>query len=216
MAIAYDTTSGANPANGTSFTHAHTCTGTNPHLTVWIMMGNASDVVTGVTYGGVAMTRRVALSRGGGTGYLFGYTLTNASTGANNVVASASATMTGIIVYATSHTEADFDSANSKTTIGSTSFNIPTTVVASNSWLLAGVQDNAGNSTAGSGTVKRSALSAGFGQQCYDSNGTVGTGSQSLNMNNAGSASWDGVIISIKPYVAPVVARPYFTLLDVA
>lgn len=207
MAIARDSHTGVNPANGTSFTQSHTCTGSNLFLTVWLIIGNSSDIVTGITYNGISMTRAKAhLNVSVSGGYLYCYVLANPSTGANNVVVSASTTMTSIICYIQSYTGVrqsnttdSFAEGNKPT---STTFSISTSVVASGCWLVCGTRDDSGNSSAGSGTTKISSLSAGFGQQLWDSNGTVSTGTQSLNMSNASSGTnWDGIIISIAPYV---------------
>lgn len=207
MAIARDAQTGVNPANGTSFTQAHTCTGSDRLITVWVMIGNVTDIVTGITYNGVSMTRAKAHLRAvGGAGYHFCYILHAPATGANNVVVSASTTMTGIVCYIESYTgvnqSSTADSTNENNTAASSTFTMTTTVVASNCWLVGNTQDDAGNATAGSGTSKISTLNAGFGQQLWDSNGTVGTGSQSLNMNNGAGTSWDGIIISIAPAAA--------------
>lgn len=205
MAIAFDVNSGSNPSNGTTFNHTHTCTGSNITLKVMFSTGEASDIVTSVTYNGVAMTRADTLQRTvGGTGRLYAYALEGAPTGTHDVTVNASTTMTNILCYADSYTGAGaVDSHNTKNQATTTSFSISTTVVASNCWLTAFTQDDNGGSSAGVGTVKRSTLNAGFGQQSWDSNGTVGTGSQSLAMSNGSSSNWNGIILSIAPYVAP-------------
>jgi hypothetical protein len=83
-------------------------------------------------------------------------------------------------------------------------FTMSTTVVAANSWLVGCPTSDAGTfSTAGSGTTYRGSA-AGNIQQA-DSNGVVGTGSQSLNWTtNATPTNFEGHILSLAPAVSAV------------
>lgn len=85
MAIAFDASSGGS-SSGTSTTVSHTCSGTNLILFAYVFA--TSDICTGVTYDGTAMTlvTKVAVSTLNYEVYLF-YLLTP-STGAHNIVAS--------------------------------------------------------------------------------------------------------------------------------
>jgi len=80
-------------------------------------------------------------------------------------------------------------------------FTISTTVVAANSWIVSMARDYiSGAHTAGTGTTLRQ---AGIGASTGDSNGTVGTGSQSMGwVPNSAGEDTAGFIVSIDPSVA--------------
>lgn len=91
MAIVQDTTSYSS-ATSTSLTYAHTCTGSNLILLVAVVAVTASDVITGVTYNGVSMTK-IAGQLYGGVAYQYLYYLVAPSTGANNIIVSSSSSV---------------------------------------------------------------------------------------------------------------------------
>ena len=78
MAIAFDAAATGVQTFGTGLTYSHTCTGTDRALFVMVA---ASQTVSSVTYGGVAMT----LISGSGTGLVLAGLL-NAASGANDIV----------------------------------------------------------------------------------------------------------------------------------
>lgn len=84
MAILIDAVSSGN-TTGTSLTFSHTCSGNKRILWVGITAGS-SDVVSGVTYDGVAMSRKNIRNNGNSTSYL--YYLVAPNTGAHDVVVS--------------------------------------------------------------------------------------------------------------------------------
>lgn len=86
MAIALDTTS-TGSGTGTSLTVSHTVSGNNRLLVVGIGAG-AADIVTGVTYNGVAMTRANERNNGNSTAYM--YYLIAPALGVHNIVVSTS------------------------------------------------------------------------------------------------------------------------------
>lgn len=81
----------ANP--GTSLTYAHTTAGANKMLFVAIYTAGASDVVTGVTYNGVAMSRLDAQIGGSSAFYTYLYGLIAPAAGANNIIISSSSSV---------------------------------------------------------------------------------------------------------------------------
>lgn len=91
MPIALDTSVNGGTASATSLTFAHTCTGTN--LMLFVAVQSDSDGITGVTYNGVPMSRVTKNTTGNSTGILYIYSLFNPTTGANNVIISASSSM---------------------------------------------------------------------------------------------------------------------------
>lgn len=86
-----------------------------------------------------------------------------------------------------------------------------TTVVASGCWLVMAASGESGSTGAGTGATLRAG--DGFGgniNAIMDSNGTVGTGSQSLQATSAGNIAWN--IISIAPAAgASTFAPPPFS-----
>ncbi len=189
FAIAIDTSvNGGSVAPGTSLTWSHTCTGSNLLLSVGLWVDStATDVVTGITYNSVAMTRanRATID-------IFNqvlYYLVAPDTGAHNVVGSfsSSSVVGGSASYSGCAQTGQPDAQNTNTAaVGSTSITTTVTVVTNNSWLTGQYGNNGGTTTAGAGTFQRQ--TEGSTNRCiYDSNAAVGTGSQSLIVNVASS-----------------------------
>ena len=203
MAIAFDASNqGARNVSATgSITWNHTCTGANLILLVGVTC--TGDNVTGVTYNGVAMTLiDKTASVAGDFNYL--YALQAPATGSNAVVvsltgthflAALSASYTGVNQSVTldSHTPANTTTA--------TPWSMSTTVVAANCWLVSYNEfTNSSTTTAGSGTTQRQIGNTGQDRNLFDSNGTVSTGSQTLNyVFNGGSQAVGGIIASLAP-----------------
>lgn len=187
MAIALDATTGwTDEETLTTSTFSHTCTGSNRILFVMAAgNGGASNTILTVTYALAPMTSigniRIPSDRWINLFYLIA-----PATGANNVVITASAS--SILGASTSFTGASQtgqpDSSNSNSGSAITSLTTSTTVVASNCWLVGIGGVSTGTPTGGSGTTIRN---SGFGVSTIDSNATVGTGSQSLILNNVSS-----------------------------
>ncbi len=77
-----------------------------------------------------------------------------------------------------------------------TNYTDNTTVVATGCWLAAVVLDDDNNISAGSNTIKRG---AGARRAFFDSNATVGTGAQTLNITCTNLDRLTDVTISIAP-----------------
>lgn len=209
MAIGFDVYTLGVTGSGTSLTYAHTTSGSDRGLVIGVIGAQAGtgDVVTGVTYAGVAMTKLQTIAPGANNGsdrYRYLFYLANPALGTNNVVISASATTflqgdTGS--YTGTKQTGQPDSTNKATQVsGSSSFSVSTTVVAPNCWLVAFVSEATGvNISAGAGTTNRNPPAV---VAFSDSNGTVGTGSQSLAWTSVASGSWGGMILSMAPAVA--------------
>ncbi len=111
------------------------------------------------------------------------------------------------IFSGTAQSAAAIDSFNSYSDAASASLTESTTVIATGCWLASYYQttgSGTNNVTAGTGTTARQInLSTAIG----DSNGTVGTGSQSMGWNGARTTS-SGFIVSLAPPAATVTASP--------
>lgn len=160
---------------------------------------------TGVTYNGVALTPLTTISSPFANNKMSWYSKSPA-TGTNNLIVSRSTTSTAVIrICVATYTGSDIttqpDSQNTFDVTGSTG-SASTTVVVSNCWLIMSYENDAGvgnNVAAGSGTVLRIANAGNGAVAILDSNGTVGTGSQSLNYSTSVSHEHFGNIISLKP-----------------
>lgn len=196
MAIALDNSTNGGLVNpGTSLTYAHTVSGSNRILFVSVF-GDTTDKITGVTYNGVSMTL-VGKTVKSPDRYVYLFYLIAPATGTNNVVVSASSSI-AICSHAVSYTGAAQTGQpdSSITGTAATSLTLTTTVVASNCWLVGAWRTNVTTGTAGTGATQRQGSN---GLYTADSNGVVGTGSQSMTYNTAGSNGYSGVMASFAP-----------------
>ncbi len=196
MALALDTST-----TSTLGTYSHTCTGSDLILFVGVN-GDTTDTLTSITYNGVSMTI-ISKVQVPGDRWDYLYALVGPATGAHNVVISgASFHASAAVSYTGASQTGQPDSFNTGTVTGNTVITVSTTVVAANCWLIMWGSVDGGTMAAGTGTTFRNGSLAG-GYAMFDSNGTVGTGSQSLQFNTgATNGNKAGVIASFKP-VAP-------------
>lgn len=200
MAIAFDAVSSGADNPTTALTYSHTCTGSNLILITYVWVEDGADIVTGITYNSVAMTRVDTIQHSGGAKRSYMYYLLNPATGAHNVVVSTSAG-DNVHSISASYTGAKQsgqpDSSNKTAQASGATLTLSTTVVASNCWLVSGVGDSNG-SAASTGTTERTS-GAGVAN-IGDSNGVVGTGSQSMVWSPGNSGTEEaGIIVSIAP-----------------
>lgn len=218
-AIAFDATAGASDNSGavTSITYAHTCTGADLTLAVFVTITDGVGhgiTISSATYNGVTMTAQDTANAGTAADLTAkGYLLIAPATGANNVVVTISGVLTsnkqfGVTSqsYTGTSQAAQPDSKNKNQLNDSTAnpFTVTTTVVGTNTWLAGAATEYAGDiagGSPGSGTTYRGV--ARFNMFGADSNGTVAAGSRSLNWGRAGSTSGlAGVIVSISEAVS--------------
>lgn len=203
--IALDTSVAGGLVNpGTSLTWSHTCSGTNRILWVGLLdqSGGGASLITGVTYNGVAMTRVGTVLADRWTTL---WVLANPATGANNVVATASSsTVIGgaSVSYTGAKQTAQPDSSNTGTS-ATAALTVSTTVVLTNCWIVSVFRSAAHNIVNSSGfTVRQSQFTGTL--VVGDSNGTVGTGSQSVSVTDDGASAFAGIIASMAPATAGV------------
>lgn len=191
MAIAYDAVSVGNTANSpiaSPLSWNHTISGANTVLLLGIEMSGKTP--SAVTYNGVAMTLLDSVVLGGNNQYFYG--LLNPATGTNSISVSWSGGNDYVSGEATSYTGVKQtglpDSYANKTQTSGSSITQSTTVVDSSCWIVTWGRHSDSNATAGSGITMRN--QQGLGGQLWigDSNGTVGTGSQSVTVNGTGGA----------------------------
>lgn len=211
MAIAFDSYA---VGNGSSKTWSHTCSGLSRILIVNILdYDDGYDTVTAVTYNGVSMTKF-----GTTGGYASPWYLINPATGTNTISVTSPGAASAIIAQSVSYTgvkQSGFpDSLIQTNSPGSSPYTMTTTVVASNCWLVSfcffvnGSQYlSMSSNRTDRGQLQTSPASRWYDMLASDSNGTVGTGSQSTVITIpsggvAGFGYWS--ILSLAPYTAPV------------
>ena len=204
MAIAYDAGSEEEGAPGTSpLTWSHTCTGTNRLLLVGITHFNG-DVVTGVTYNGVAMTQLDKTSDfGGAIAYTYG--LLNPATGSNNIAVSFSGGDAFLRCTAGSYTGVsqiglpDAVAHAQNTTAAQTSIGTTVTTIADNTWVGSFSLATGGTfSSITNGTIRTTAASglAVWGDTNSD---VTPAGGKTLTANFASSSQQCILLVSFAP-----------------
>lgn len=207
MAIGLDTHLASDAGGTTSMTLSYTCTGTNLLLIVGVNANSTTDVITGVTYNAIAMTRANALINTA-QGSTFIYYLVAPATGAHNIVVSASSATLGSI-RATSYTgvgQTGFpDAQKTASQTGSTSSTFSTTIttVANNSWIYAIAASDHGVLSAGTNLTLRDGGTA-TNLADFDTNGAITpAGSTTLGFaSTAGTSHWAVCMMSFAPVAA--------------
>lgn len=216
MAIAYDNATQGSAATATSITFAHTCTGANLVLYVGSIGSTTSDLQTGVTYNGVAMTAIDKLQHTGGR-WDYSWVLIAPAAGAHNVVVSASGS-DYINASAASYTGArqssqpphkTKDSNGSASTLTGTidTSSAPST---DNCWVLMFGQREGGAVGVGAGSTLRAGNTPGV----IDGNGAktpAGSVSLIVTTDGAGNKSIGYQMFSIAP--APIINSNFFALM---
>jgi hypothetical protein len=205
MAIAFDAATNAGANGGTSFTFAHTCSGSDRILFVGFVWDPGDDDVVSVTYNSVAMTLVAKILTGGMNRYL--YRLVAPATGANNVVITITTGRT-VFAGATSYTGVDQGSQPAGTTnnsaSGATSLLTSITTTVDNAWtvLLEGSYNGNPEPGAGTGSTKRTA-DASFGTWgLFDSGGAIspaGSYSMTTTRTSATDREIGHIMVAINP-----------------
>lgn len=203
MAISYEgqTSYPASDTSASSFTFSHTVpVASNRLLLVGVSINSSSDLVTGVTYNGVSMTRIDTVQAASTSFRSYSYGLLAPDTGTHDVVVSlSSATYTYITANTyTGVSQTGLPDSHATGTDASGAFTLTTTVSATGCWLWGHNRSNGGMSAGSSTTVTCNAAWNGY-VTTEHSNGTVGTGSQSLNMNSTPGNETGWVIVSFAP-----------------
>lgn len=205
MAIAFDS-AGRVGGTGTSVSLSHTCSGNNRILIAGIKVyePGGGDLLTGVTYAGVAMTQIGKVSQTIHA-YFYLYYLINPATGANNIVASASGAPDEMDVFGSSYTgvkqsgqpDAGPNSGNSASPNTRT-----VTTIADNAWVVGYFcSDNGSAVAASTNTTDRANLNY-AGMICDSNGGKTPPGSFSLVAT--GTTTITGIIASISPALLSV------------
>lgn len=194
MAIARDATSYQNFPSSTysSWTLAHTCTGTDRFLSANASERNEKqDRVTSVTYNGVSMTRVLRLA--GQFDALYMYSLANPASGSNNIVFNFSPTNSvGGGMYNASYTGVDqttpVGGSDTAPIANATSRTITLTTTVSSAWLVSAALNNFTNFAAGTNTSLFN--STGGSRVTADTNAAMGAaGNYSIELSTDPSSA---------------------------
>lgn len=186
--------------------------GTNPVGIVFVSGDTGSDSITSVTWNSVAMTKIAAVQTSGDRW--------NSVWCINNPASETTIAFNdntenywrNFNAYYTGAVCPPVDSSNTGSNTSATSISVATTVVDAGSWLIAFQKDNAGGKTYSPSddlTTMRANADAG-GLAIADSNGAVGSGSQTGTLSASGSANHGMIAFSLAPVA--VAASPTIPL----
>lgn len=201
MTIAYSATSGGS-GSGTSVTYSHTCSGSDRILFVSAFAPYpASGSTTGVTYGGVSMTKVDSNKPQANWDYSLWY-LVNPASGANNVVCTSSNTVSGsfymsMAVSYTGASQTGQPDGSAKANGSGTTLNQSVTTTADNSWVIGAGMSGAGSPTASTGVTSRNSQTF---CRIGDSNAPkTPAGSYSMTYTTGSSDNWGLLMASFSP-----------------
>jgi hypothetical protein len=205
MLIAFDTSVDAGNVTGTTLTWNHTITGPEPAITVSICGNTTTDLLTGVTCGGIAMTlvAKVDPTAGGASRWTYQFLLLNPAQGVNAIVATSSSSsfMAGqSSSYINVRQSAQPSAFATNVLAAGGTFTTTVTPVDDNCWVIANMKNSAGSTFAAAGaatTIRRAATTGGL--TTCDSNGPVTpAAARTLTLTHT-STSWSGVICALAP-----------------
>ncbi len=223
MAIAFDAaTDGGFSSSSTSpsLTFAHTVTGTNPSLLVFINTGNVvsqDDAITGVTYNGVPMARVNFSPFVAGIGPAYCYVLPAPTTGANNVVITGATQANAYRIFASaaSYTGTDQttqpDANTTNSALATSTFNTSLISIADNCWHIIGVGTSLTNPAAGTATTLRLAATNSF--VCVFDSNSAKTPAGSVTLQETASAeNFNATMVTLQPPQAVVASNRILSL----
>lgn len=202
-AIAFDSSAAPAQIVATSITFSATISGSNTFSLIGCYT-QAGDTVGGASWNGTQYYTKLYSQSVGSTEnvtmlYLIGPVAATANIVATSTVSTtfrcAETSYNGVSQAAIDSSHQD--TANSSTDTGTTN------VVATGAWLVSFMMNEAGGAfTAGTQTLTRVTVPSNPYVAIMDSNGTVGTGSQSLTATFGGPNVWSSQMVSIAPVAA--------------
>ena len=195
MAIAYNTSSYVYGASASSASFDLGCSGSD-RLAVLFAVTGGGDRLSSITVEGVSATFIAKYNIGAGNQHLYAYYYIAPPTSATttyqiNAINAADDVELHALIYTGAKQSGQPDSSN--TGSGSPNVVASTTVVSSNCWLASISRNTAtGDVTPSTGTTQRQDGALG---ETGDSNGTVGTGAQTMQWNSTSGTSY-AIIIS--------------------
>lgn len=212
MAISRGSSLFAQSATGTSLTFSFNNVSGDTVYVIGADRASASSSVTGVTYGGISMTKVVELA--GNASFndraITAWRLVNPPTGSNSVVVSSS--VSSVLRFnAVSYIGVDQTTPENGTDTttggsGSTSISTDITTTVDNCWMVMFSKDQNGNRTYTNTTGDSIILNTDAGGQCItDTNGAITPAGANTITNTMSSVNGVGAIaFAIRPATAPV------------
>lgn len=214
----YDTSNRVAFASTTSQTLSHTCTGSNLILYANVGIVGTTDLVTGVTYNGVAMTRLQTDFFATVGVRVYQYYLLAPSTGANNIIATLSSAQQ-VAIESISYTGAKQSAPvtfAAQQTAAATTWSQSITTVDDNSLVMAYLGDSLGRTpTAGANTTVRQ-TGAGQGDHTLDSTlAKTPAGSTSLAISGwstSSSTAVNSLMVVIPPVASATIVHSLMSM----
>lgn len=214
MAIAYDNSSYSQASGeATTFSLNHTASGSN--LIAFVGVNSNDATITGVTYGGVAMTLVNSVSSLNSSLKL--YCLHGVTAGSSSVVVSSSVSTymrLTVVTYSGAKQSSTVDNSGTQSSTGGGSeFSQSLTTVADNCYVgLFCFLDGPRYIVAGSGTTVRTTNN--FGNFADSNSQITPAGSKTLNIIANGGNYWGygSIIFSFSEYTAPAGSSKFFQL----
>ena len=207
MAIAFDTfTNGGSFVTTTTRTFSHTSSGSDRIAFVFAGVPNPNDIVTGITYAGVAMTKIASIEQPDpGLRWVSFWYIIAPATGAQDVVITCSSAPDAMDGACCSYTGAKQtgqpDAFATNTSASTTSLTTSVTTVADNCWTIICGRGGV-NAVAGTGMTSRGILATDNTTIIGDSNADLTpAGSKSLQITSD-SGAYGVVMASFSPAVA--------------
>lgn len=183
--------------------------GSNPIGIVYVVGDVTADNISAVTWGGVSMTK-IAAVQAAGDRYDSAWWVANPSSAATISFTGGSFWRSYSFYYTGAKQTGQVDSSNTGTSAASAAITIAATVAAANCWYVMCQKDDSGGRTyTGSGVLSSTRVDADAGGIAIgDSNGIVGTGSQSGTFTaSSGGMSHGGIAFSIAPFTDTFIPR---------
>ena len=198
MALAFGAVTSVTTGNPTT---GPTVTGSDTIGIVFHMGDSAADNLSAVDWGGSAMTKITSVKTPGDR-WISAWYVIAPSSGATITFTGSTVNRAFSLYYTGAKQTGQPDSSNTGTSSANAAITVATTVVASNCWTLMFQKDDTGSITYSTsvGTMRINADAGGLAMS--DSNGTVGTGSQSTTLTGTGTPNHGGIALSIAPSVA--------------
>ncbi len=221
MAIAFDNAADSGAVAVTSpQTWSHTVSGSNTALFVSVIGAvGAADVVTGITYSGVPLTKLTDVRIPGDREFDIWYLL-GAATGANTISVAFTGTFaSGMSVSYNGVSQGALDASGTGTAASGTSYTQSLSTVANNCWVLGAFGNSNRLTSADTGTTQRVNQSAISGLAFVDNNVAVTSGtSVTLGVTQLTapiSSGWAGIMVSIAPFTGVAANHNAFLLMGI-
>jgi hypothetical protein len=214
---------GGSQTGVSSYTYNYTVsTGSNRLLLVGVLGDSTSDLITGVTYGGVAMSLVDATNgklHPASERWMYLFYLVNPSSGSNNVIISASGSCDRILSGCADYTGVNQGPPDNTTQNTGASVSTLTTSIVTHKnydWAFLFEGGYGGNNppTAGGGDIRRTFDGVFGAWGLFDSNGAIGTPeTYSMTTNYASPSTTIGhIVVAFAPVGAPTAVSFGFNL----